>query len=247
MPHAPWHVRVPNALDLQQYDHLATLHRLTLSWLAAGEGAEEHTLKRADLDEKLPIGDPQLVESLARLGSGAILDPEGLEKALDESLDDTSPQDLLLRLESTVLQTQTGMLAQLLGKAKRGESEPLMNQLQQSSWKAGRDFTAARWARWPELGRCSLSTLLAIFKDTPFSAVPSGYADSFLIKRCVASELELELRHCPHDWTPAAPELCELHAHWLQGFTYVLNPSTTLVHLPRTKTQRCRLRWTPGT
>ena len=160
----------------------------------------------------------------------------------DPSLeDDTSPEDVLQRLEQAVAQTQLQILSERL------LSKPSMNlNLNELSWRAGKECAIKRWPKDQASDTiapskpCEKRTLLMALQHSPLAGRLG--ADAFLIKRLLISEVSIELLNCPHrqsalygtaatasSASPASPtsidELCRQQFQWLRGFFEHLDPT----------------------
>lgn len=235
----PWHIRRATHRHYRWYENILDLHALTRSWLS-----ELNAERPAHL--LAPAVAPEIRDSLRKLERVAqSAAPAG--ESLESLLDDTSPDDLLMRLEHAVHLVQAITLRSMLDRVESASARSLTGQLEQASWRTGRDCAARRW---PTLARAPVEDLhgvVAATRGNPFHG--SGDSDPLLVQRLVSHELRAELRACPHQSPiPAtravADELCALHAHWLRGFSYALNSRVVIEHFPAPEPgARCRQRW----
>jgi hypothetical protein len=227
----PWHLRLPTTEHFQWFKNLVTLHELTLAWL--------QELRLDPSLEPYTRGlNPQVSENLWMLNQLS-------KKNMSDILDDTLPEDLLGRLEHCIWAVQASTLQILAGKNSENYSNPQKeNSLEQISWKFG---IAAVEARWPELVRkgCKdLRDILLAMNDSPFAGYPRG--GGFLVRRAIQTEIQLELRACPHqshyyEVKSVADHLCRLHAYWIRGFAHALNKKVQIEHV--VQSPRCLQRW----
>lgn len=251
----PWHSRIPSNQNQIWFRNLIDLHQLTLSWLKA--------VNREQPAHFIPRGvqpNPDVSSSLWMLD---LLGSEGLDPSteLDNLMDDTSPEDVLARLDRTVWAVQSWTLNKLLRPAKESEAQAprlsqvrsaelpradlaTMNALEQNSWKCGREVCAQRWPGLQEDVRVDLRGVLSAFRDTPLNR--SGIREGFLVKRATERQVEIHLLHCPHqtpyeEVSPMADHLCALHAHWIRGYLYSINTKITVESDRRG--ERCEQRW----
>lgn len=232
-----WHRRVPTAEDRQRFKNIASIHAVTRSWLnEITPERQTHALSRIEapgIQENL-----WLLEGLSDTHSPA---------ALDTLLDDSSPNELLDRMERTAWIVQAWTLSSLFEKTPAGEKPALMNILAQSSWKCGRECAQQRWSRFPVKDRGDLRALLTAFLDSPICQTPSK--KSLLVQRVTRESCQVDLLSCPH--TSQYPEvkslcdsLCELQSHWMRGFLYALNTQVHVDYQPGEKQTRCSHHWT---
>lgn len=249
----PWNDRLVSAKHHQWLARLGSLHRLTRSWaeelraLKAIDRAE-HLLTRG-LDAEVSQG----LWMLERLTS------QGSQK-IEPLLDDTTPDDVLGRLERTAWSVQVWMILSL--RTPNGERGPLDAVLEQVAWRQGRQTAEESWAgaRGKTVNASSaepvaLRPLLLALSASMLSGGtgPEGAtSECFLVRRALKQEVFLELRTCPHQQpycAAVAPKetidrLCEFHSHWMRGFAYVLNSRAGLEHnLARNAGERCFQRW----
>lgn len=226
----PWHLRLPTTQHYQWFRNLVDLHELTLSWLKEMQNDRPSHLLTRGLN-------PEVFENLWMLDSLS-------ETPIEKLLDDTSPDDMLSRLEHTIWAAQAWTLTHLYSKTTPTNKGALESVLEQGSWKLGRACADKRWETLTQKGNQELRDILLALHDSPFSAYPRG--ESFLVKRAVSSEIQIELRACPHhthhtEAKPVADRLCRLHAQWMRGFAYGLNSRVSLEHV--VQTPRCIQRW----
>ena len=223
----PWHQRLPAAEHYAWFNNLVELHELTGLWLKEiRTDHSEHAMARGFTK--------QVADHLWILNSLT-------ERKLEDFLDDTTPEDVLARLEHSVWATQAWTLKNVQLQASHSShashtshlshtsGEALNTVLEQISWKAGRKSAQKRWAqilpKENETGRDLRDVILA-FQDSP--ALRTSRRDAFLLRRAVSQQVEVELLSCPHrlpyhEVHDSADRLCELHWHFLKGFAYALN------------------------
>lgn len=218
----PWHLRIPTAEHEQWFKNLDQLNELTLEW-AHSEGAPA----LPDIKTDTKMNTPNLA-------------------TLEEWMDDTTPEDYLGRLEKALWNRQARLLASFL---KSGRSN-IESTLEHIAWNAG---NASARTHWPKLshegakGKVDLKEVLQTFRNTPFSSYPFPEDHAFLIRRVRSSEIQLELKNCPHrlqdpDIKAVADPLCRLHSQWMHGFVSALSPGVNLNHL--IQAPRCVQNWT---
>jgi hypothetical protein len=256
-----WHERRATTQHHRWYRNLVELHGLTQAWIRelGGEpegagGRPRHLLQRGiapsdEVNETL-----WMLERLTRApdvappvsgsepGDDSVTDLEAL-------LDDTSPDDLLGRLERAVWAVQAWTLSSLIQSTPEPDRPALRNQLEQLSWKAGRDCARRRWSTMPANVRSDARGVLAALADAPPFGRPETTA--LLIERAIAAEARFELQVCPHRRTygelalagPLVDDLCRLHAHWIRGFVYELHPALRAEHRIGEGGRRCAQSW----
>ena len=248
MQENPWHLRVPTTEHYQWFRNLVDLHRLTEAWRLATNTENLTATIGSHLGRKVQ-------ENLWMLDT--LLDTN-----IEQFLDDTLPEDMLGRLEHAVWAVQAGILSAIINKSnnKSNASESHTSEaailsapalktlektlLEQSAWNLGRTCVEARWRHLVNQGSQDLRSLLLALHDTPFSGYPNSKA--FLVRRAVSSEIEVELKSCPHlsqyaEVHSVADSLCNLYTHWMRGFTSALN-SKIEVELTQ-QSGRCLQRW----
>jgi hypothetical protein len=230
-PEQPWHLRRVTAKHEHWFRGLVDWHELTRAWVAE--------LAPADAPKGLHVSrgfDPVVAENLWMLESLA-------DARLESLLDDTMPEDTLARLERTVWAAQAYTLVTLLERSREEDQPALYSKLESVSWKQG---VACAKRRWPAGlgGDPDLRALWLALGQSPFA--PSTLEDSFLLRRAVRADAQLELRRCPHqqpfpEVRPVADLLCQLHTQYLRGFFYELCPPVAVES--ETATPRCRQKW----
>jgi len=232
----PWHERTAGAKHHQWFSRLISLHELTQGWLRELQVERPQHLITRGLQ-------PQISQNLWMLDF--LSRPGGGTPGMDSLLDDTSPEDILGRLEHTVWSVQAWTLMSCIERAPADTRQALESILEQSSWKLGRKHGELAWPSMPPHARQDLRALLLAL--SPFQVSGSG-GDDFLLKRSVQSEVQIELKACPHrsrylETAPIADVLCRLHAQWMRGFVYALNSRVTVEHVVRKAPSRCLQRW----
>ena len=243
----PWNVRHPNPAEHQAWRNCLQLHDLTLAWLT-------------DLGL-----DPREFHKALEKGMSPILAPvfRALElRDFESVLISDQPLEALDRVHHVAWSLHAWSLKRILTKSEtpKFESERaiLLNQLEQTSWKAGRAAFAERWSglHSPRLetgpARPVETALLALIDTflTGISVAQDLRPDPFLIRRSLPDTVELELLRCPHtlpalEAESVKDELCRLHSEWMRGFIYAANPKVvmeTARKLP--ESGRCRQVWT---
>src|SRR5579885_70624 len=233
----PWHERTAGAKHYQWFSRLVSLHELTQGWLRELQVERPGHLITRGLKPQVSQN-LWMLDFLSRPGSKA-------GPSMDSLLDDTSPEDILGRLEHTVWSVQAWTLMSCVERAPADTRQALESILEQSSWKLGRKHGEAAWPSLPEHARQDLRALLLAL--SPHLVSGTG-GDEFLLKRAVQSEVQIELKSCPHrsrylETAPIADLLCRLHAQWMRGFVYALNSKVTVEHMIGKAPHRCLQRW----
>ena len=219
MKESPWHLRLPTTEHYQWFRNIMELHQLTQTW-----------------QRKLQII-PSCVGNQFEGVDEALqqLEPHS-EFNLENILDDSQIEELLNQYHYSV------WLYQALSVKQIGEKEfPLLKEI---SWSLGKLCAEKRWAKLPKKHALPLRKALFALQDSPLSGYP--HREAFLIKRSIDSELQIELKHCPHqsvipEVKSVADLLCTYHSQWMQGFAAALNPKIQIEHQHRTP--RCLQRW----
>ena len=236
----PWHERRVGTKQFQWFGRLGALHRLTSAWSSeiggqSREGRGEHELTRGLSG--------RVAENLWMLD---LLRSEKIEPLLD----DTTPEDVLARLEHTAWSVQAWTFLRARDLTPDAERPMLLALLEQVAWREGRRQAAQAWpnasAAAGGLAADPREVVLALSTQL-LSVNPAG--DPFLLRRATAGEVHLELHACPHrspygEVAPAADALCSLHAQWMKGFAYALDARSTLEHHRGDGSGvRCRQTW----
>ncbi|OFZ56799.1 MAG: hypothetical protein A2428_12415 [Bdellovibrionales bacterium RIFOXYC1_FULL_54_43] len=225
-----WHLPSSTTKHYQWFRNLADFHDLTLAWI------KELQIQR--LPHLMTRGqDHDVTQNLWMLDSLS-------ETKIDMLLDDTSPDDVLGRLEHTVWTVQAWTLINLFERTPQAERDALNTVLDLTAWKMGRNLGEKRWSGMPVKSRQDLRLLFLAMGDSPFGRNPHG--EPFLIKRATDSELVFEFHRCPHQVSfpevqPVADQLCKLHSQWIRGFVYSLNNGISIED--STGSPRCSHRW----
>lgn len=228
-----WNNRFLTHKHERWFAHLAELNDLTNAWIT------ELRMERPPTALARGLG-REVTENFWMLDSLS-------DKNLSSFLDDTSPDDLLGRLEHTVWAVQGWTLMKVLEKTSATEKPILKSILEQISWKMGKQSAERRWPPTLCIDRQNLRLLVQALFDSAVSGYPYSCADrSFLVKRAIPREVDLELLNCPHhirysELKPVADDLCKLYMHWIRGFAYGLNHQ--LLVEGETQHGRCNLRW----
>jgi hypothetical protein len=215
----PWHERVASAKHYFWHSNIIERYSLTTLWL------QELKLQQ----DKAPL----LVEALVDTATDSFFN-------LDTLLDDTTPDDLLARLEETVAASQNATIITLLKTTPTAEHKELLGRLEFLSEQAGKECALKRWPQLPKETSNKLREILNAFQDSPFAW--RNNKSRLLVTRATDNELCLEFLSCPHN--TASPEaadiLCSLETNWIRGFVTALNPHITLT---ANTAKKCRQRW----
>jgi hypothetical protein len=239
MREQPWNERRASTKHYEWYCDLLDLHALTLEWLKElNVDRPEYFLKR---------GPSALMADTLQMLAYLTDTAPGIHRKLDEILDDTSPDDLLLRLERLINTVQAWCLSAIVDGSDKAGLPALLSQLEQASWKAGRACADRKWSAMKQEDREDLRPILAAFARNPIYGRPDeGW---MLKKRVLPTETQIELLSCPHhhkypEVLMVADQLCSLYSHWTKGFAYSLNTKIIVEYLPGGKASRCSQRWT---
>jgi hypothetical protein len=239
MREQPWNTRRASTEHHQWYRNLADLHAITQSWMTELKSEQEsHRIPRgASAEVADTLWMLEKLDEVTKMSAGS--------SGLEAMLDDTKPDDLLGRLERTVWAVQAWTLSSILERAKVSDRPAVLNQLEQSSWRSGKDCANARWPSVPEAVRLDLRQILLAMRDSPLSG--GARAAAPLIIRALPNELQLELLSCPHESrypevAEVADSLCALHTHWQRGYAFAFNPKVS-IEQTRPKGMRCQQRW----
>jgi hypothetical protein len=230
-----WNQRKALLTHHRWFRNLIDLQGITRAWLeeSRGERAPYH-LERAPSSQMSE--DFKLLETLP-------------DARLENLLDDTTPEDLLKRLEYSVSTAQAWTYTSLMSRTPDSEKEKLTSVLEQATWKQGR---AVAEKRWDLAEKNDLRALFLTLVDSPI-ALNLG-EDAFLLKRGLVHKLEFEFRSCPHfspfpEVSPCADALCFFHSAWIKGYIYGLNHQVKVEYHSKTgssgkSAQRCWQHWT---
>lgn len=213
MERLPWHVRRAGTEHLKWFQNLVDQHELTRSWIE---------------DLKISRASNALTRGLSKEATENLWMLESLSDArLEEFLDDTSPDDLLGRLDHTVWAAQAATLQELFAKTTDPDAlRALVSTLEQSSFKHGRRICETRWGSHPQLGNMPLPTVLAALWDSPFSGFPRK--SGILNRRVTDQGFDVLWRASPYqspypEVRGIADHYCEILAQSVRGYVYVLN------------------------
>ena len=230
----PWHQRRIFHFHQRWHEDLLWIHRLTLEWLSEAKlDKPSHVL-----GVSAPADVRQSIQALEAVTETALENQDSLESLLD----DTHPDDLLGRLENSVITLQAWTLTTL-----NERSPELLDAIEQASWRQGRSYSEARLkdeTNTPAV-RDARRTF-AWFIDPPFFGRPRGNA--ILVRRATQGEVDFELRSCPHrSANPTvrrcADVLCRMYAAWMKGLIYGYDPQIHLDYQPSMNpTDRCRMK-----
>jgi hypothetical protein len=233
----PWNQRKALLTHHRWFKNLTDFHAMTRSWLEESQGEKaSHSLDRLERTSAAHSAeDFKLLETLP-------------DARLESLLDDTSPEDLLKRLEYSVSTAQAWTYTSLMGRAAQsGNSDAgqkLTSVLEQATWKQGRAVAEKKWAL---AEKQDLRALFLTLIDSPI-ALSLG-EDAFLLRRGLTHEVEFEFRSCPHfsqypEVIPVADALCFFHSSWIKGYVYGLNHQVQVEYFPRaSEGSRCSQRW----
>jgi hypothetical protein len=222
----PWHQRKASLKHHRWFKNIVDLHSITQAWL-----------------EEVPVDqseDPHLTADILLLESMT-------DARLEHLLDDTSPQDLLGRLEASIRAVQTWTHSKIFSESKGAETDRLSSVLEQATWKQGRAVAEKRWPRLPEASRSDLRILFLTLIDSPM-ALGLG-EDAFLLTHGLSHGLRFEFHACPHamlfsDIMYSESGICALHSAWVRGYLYALNPKIQMEYFPVPRpNQRCAQHW----
>lgn len=211
------------------------LQKLTLSWLRAMDVDRPSHFLGATVAPAAREAIRDL-ERAADLALHADSEPAPHQSsALDRLLDDTTPEDLLGRIENSVRTLQGWTLRSIMDHVKPAERLTWLGNLEQSSWNSGRESAFRRWADVDAAEFADLRRVIDAFRESALGSGP-GHED-FLLIRATRAEAWIDFRACPHRHPNAATllaadALCGLHAHWIRGYLYALNPRILLEPRP---------------
>jgi hypothetical protein len=213
--YVPWIDRQAFVHHEQWYRRLIGLHELTLSWL------QELKIDRPSyFIDRIPSGalSEGMREMAGLLEGFAVSGQQG--QPLADLLDDTSPDDLLARMERLVFVVQSATVSGILEKTE------MRNVLEQAAWRSGRQYAQAAWQGTADLAGADLRQVVTAYSRSPiFPRIPKM---PLLIQRALHNDVRLELRSCPHhspyaEVMASADLLCPMHQQWTRGFAYELN------------------------
>lgn len=224
-PEQNWFHRHVTFEQDQRYRNLLDRHRITLAWI-----------QELELDRPAKLIGKEGSSGSAPLGAELRAMVRYLESVspasrLEDLLDDTTPDDVLQRLEHAILALQSWVLQKILGQTGLRDLPTIRNRLEQAAWRAGRDCAHERWPALPAWEQNDLRALFSAFQDNP---IYGNWGDGgILLRRAVSKEILFETRRCPHalahpELQGSAQDLCDLYGHWSRGFAYSLNPRVVL-------------------
>jgi hypothetical protein len=182
-----------------------------------------------------------LTQAWAATHSQTLINPFDREPTLE---DDTSPEDVLHRLDRAIRSVQLRELGERLSDKKLS--------LDESSYQAGQEAASHRWMQSdPNEGSIAPADKRALILALYHSPL-GGFEGpgSFLVRRSLVTEVAVELLACPHRLAErpgqgasaeTLDELCNQQFHWLRGYFGFLNPALTPV-LSRPR-GRCVVSW----
>ena len=224
----PWHARRLSVKHYESFQGLVAFHELTQAWLADLKIDQKSNLISRGVSSQFSA-DVWMLASLAKA-------------KLEDLLDDSTPDELLSRIEHTVWGNQVWTLMNLQAQTSGVEKSALQSRLEQTSFKVGREYGAKRWPKFEGSGDLR-RILLAMIEIPLFSGVGS---EALLICRSVPHAVKVELRVCPHQRPFSALKdvqdlLCQLHNHWMRGYAYSLNSKIVWEYQPQRP--RCTQNW----
>ncbi len=225
-----WHLRTPTTEHFQWYRNLIDLNELTLEW----QEELPHPLPSSFIPPGLS---PEVSENRWMLDSLS-------QTPLESFLDDTSPQDVLYRLERMIWAMQASIVQQIEIQMTPKNGTKIDDAMNQRAWKLGKICAKTRWENLVVKKSHDLRDILFALHDSPFAGYP--HRDGFLIRRALAQEVQIELKSCPHhipypEIKTSADRLCRLHSYWITGFAHTLNPNIHIEHI--IQSPRCVQRW----
>lgn len=230
----PWHLRHPLHSHYRQYERLKELHLMTSAWI---QEVQTHRPSHA-----LPRGiSNEITKDLWMLNSPA-------ENSLDALIDDSTPEEVLLRLERTIIAVQAYTLNELIDRSKQTTDRQILDSvLEQRSWKLGKDCAEKKWSGISAQSTQDVGKVMVAYQDSCWYG-PAA----FLNQRNTHFESSHELLACPHrsrfnEVHGVVNELCDVYAHWARGFAYGLNPHITVEtrrDFSNPKQVRCMQYWT---
>lgn len=213
----PWHERIASHGHQRLFHFLTEIHDLTQAWLKELQTERPPYLMGRGLNREVASNLPML-DLIS-------------ERRLEAILDDTHPEEFLIRLEQTVWAVQAYTISKLRSQVTGEERAALDTILEQVSWQRGRAAGEARWHHMLEGARADLRQAALVLYDVPFYSPPSIRTERgpFLAQRLLRADGRLELLACAHQvpWFEAAAEadqLCRLHHQWVKGFLYSISP-----------------------
>lgn len=229
----PWQERTALLKQHQRYENLLEFHTITQSWLSPlaisktrRKNQDFHTLLNRPLVNSTGIDFP----------------------SLDSLLDDTSPEELLDRLEQSVWEVHLEQVQVRLSSTTENSG---LQTLLKSFFDSGAQFAARRWNVLKEgnPSRQDLRALLFLATNSPLSS--RGGEQNFLIRKNLSHEIEFELLACPHlshfcKKSDSLDSLCALHSEWMRGFLQTMNPRAEFHYTALNRSQsagKCRQRW----
>lgn len=231
---APWHLRHPLHSHYRRYERLKDLHQMTEAWIV-----EVQTHRPA---HALPRGlSNEIAKDLWMLNTPS-------DNTLDSLIDDSTPDEVLLRLERTIIAVQAYTLNELIDRSKQPEDRAILDSvLEQRSWKLGKDSAEKKWASITKESSEDVGKMMLAFQESSWFG-----PTAFLNQRMTRAESSHELLGCPHrssfnEVQGVVNELCDAYSHWARGFAYGLNPQIkvdTQRDISNPKKVRCTQYWT---
>ncbi len=215
----PWHQRKPTLEHQHWFESLVDIFLLNNCWTCV--------LDLKDIKKDLSDMDINFLNILDEIVSKkAELTPEKAPHIFSEIfhslMDDTYPEDILGRLEKSILKNQLIILDGLIVKTPTSEKFEFIKNL---SKQEGNYSALRRWPNWPNNLKNRLETLPSLISAVPFLTHPKF--GTFLTNRATATELILEYREYPNtniDLMNIKQKqmLFELFGFWIQGFVSAL-------------------------
>ncbi len=166
---------------------------------------------------------------------------------LPASLDDTSPDDFLDRLENKIKSTQIRVLTQILEKTSIDQSliSKQTKLLEQSSFEAGLSCAQRRWPVVAQSVRSHAGLIFQALRNCFFWEDPDQ--EGFLVKRSISNEVQFEFLICPHqflskDLKKYGDTYCYFIFHWIKGYVSHFNPKILMTQ-KQLSSERCQQQW----
>ncbi len=247
MRETAWDKRIPTQTHELRYTRLLQLHDLTLAWLETvkSEAPPESP------DSRITTSDLQwMIDILTGIvRRSAAPNPDQGKWGLQQFMDDTSPDDVIARLETGVWLTHAHTLNRLRNSYAPIERKTALDNMEQASWRAGRAHAEAIWSHFPQELRYDVGAIFRAALDSPFlgTTEPGG----LLIEREYRDGVTVHYPRCPHqsrfaELAPVADELCVMHSHWMSGFAYAIQPRLRIHHRRAGPGGTCSHQWKIG-
>lgn len=220
MNESTWNRPLPLSHHQRIFSNLIDLHRITRDWLRALgiEGpAKPHEIQR--------VFSPEIKSRFMKLDS---LMDDAENRALEHLIPETSVESFLTRLHYTVWAVQGWTLQNLFEKTDEPERPALLNLLEQSSWKTGRQIASRKWQDTASNFAQAMPNVVSAIKEAPL--MHSDMGQGFIVERLTSTSVSLSWLKCPHTLTVMETQsvvetLCHLHHQVIRGYLYALNPA----------------------